>query len=79
MEALAISHCSDYLSHRPLDDRGECLGVHVFFSQTHRPYLEDGLPVGGSVVKNHGDCKSPRPGVVGSLPFMTFLLAYKCG
>ena len=34
----------------------------MFFSQTHRPYLEDGLPVDGSVVKKHGDCKSPNWG-----------------
>ena len=34
------------------------------------PYLEDGIPwrVHGYVVNNHGDGKSPIPGVVGPLP-----------
>ena len=41
-------------------------------------YLEDGLPGLGKVVNNHGDHKSPRPGVVGPLPNGLFM-AYKWG
>ena len=41
-------------------------------------YLEDGLPVDGSVVNNHGDRKSPRPHLLAGM-ILQVLLSVRLG